>query len=190
MSSQPFSIDLAIRFENESWHDLIPGIEQKAEEVVRCALDRINQELDLALIDRDAKPIVEISLLFTNDEQARELNRNYRGKDQPTNVLSFPDTPLNQSELDDAMRMSEPLLLGDIVLAYETMVREAESQNKGIWNHVAHLITHGVLHLAGFDHMEENEAEEMEKLEITILDSLHIANPYKLFDPSRQETLD
>ncbi|WP_340148763.1 rRNA maturation RNase YbeY [uncultured Sneathiella sp.] len=190
MNNLPFSLDLAISFQNDSWHSLVSDIEQKAEEVVLCALEKICQKLNLPLLDGDVTPIVEISLLFAGDAQVRELNRDYRGKNQPTNVLSFPDTPLDQTELADAMRMSEPLLLGDIVLAQETMVQEARFQNKDVWNHTAHLIAHGVLHLAGFDHMEENEAEEMENLEIMILKSLHIANPYEVSDPPRQETLD
>ena len=189
MTELPFSLDLAIGFQNDSWRNLVPDIEQKAEVVVQCALERICTKLNLPLLDGNAMPIVEISVLFTDDAQVRELNRDYRSKDQPTNVLSFPDTPLDQIELANATKMSEPLLLGDIVLAHETMVREAKAQNKDIWSHTAHLIAHGVLHLAGFDHMEENEAEEMENLEIMILESLHIANPYEVSDSPRQETL-
>ncbi|WP_293962792.1 rRNA maturation RNase YbeY [Sneathiella sp.] len=190
MIELPFSLDLAISFQDDSWRNLVPAIEQKAEVVVQCALESICGKMNLSLLDCDIMPVVEISLLFSDDAQVRELNRDYRGKDQPTNVLSFPDTPLDQIELANATKMSEPLLLGDIVLAHETMVREAKAQNKDIWSHTAHLIAHGVLHLAGFDHMEENEAEEMENLEIMILESLHISNPYEVSDSPRQETLD
>jgi probable rRNA maturation factor len=134
--------------------------------------------------------VVEISLLLTSDAEVQELNREYRGKDRPTNVLSFPDTALDEQGLAEASMMGEPLLLGDIVMARETLVREASEQNKEIQDHLTHLLVHGVLHLAGFDHMEENEAEKMENLEIMILQDLHISNPYLVSDQSRQETPD
>ncbi|MEX0583462.1 MAG: rRNA maturation RNase YbeY, partial [Sneathiella sp.] len=169
MNDLPFSVDLAITFQDLAWHELAPDVEKKAEEIVLVALDKVSREFELEPVAHSDKPTVEISLLFTDNERVQELNRDYRGKNQPTNVLSFPDTPLNQSELADAVKMSEPLMLGDIVIARETMIREANSQNKDILNHIAHMITHGILHLAGFDHMEENEAEAMENLEIMIL---------------------
>ena len=98
----------------------------------------------------------------------QELNRTWRGKDAPTNVLSFP--------LEE--EVSEPGLLGDVVLAYETTLKEAREANLALADHVSHLVVHGVLHLVGFDHEEDEEAERMENLERTALASIGIADPY------------
>ena len=108
----------------------------------------------------------EIAVVLTDDAQVQELNHTFRGKDKPTNVLSFPS-----EEGEDAY--------GDVILAYETVLAEAKEQGKVPLHHVTHLLVHGVLHLLGFDHMEEGEAEEMEILEVKILDVLSIANPYE-----------
>jgi probable rRNA maturation factor len=110
----------------------------------------------------------QVTLLLTDDAEMRVLNRTWRGKDTATNVLSFP--------ANDAIR--EPGLLGDVVLAYETTRKEAREQNIALEDHVAHLVVHGVLHLLGFDHAEDAEAERMENLERTALASLGIADPY------------
>jgi probable rRNA maturation factor len=118
---------------------------------------------------------VEVSILLTNDEEIKDLNRQYRGKDKPTNVLSF------SQEVDlSAMRDLEAcVLLGDIVLSIETIQLEAMQQQKSIHHHLAHLIVHGTLHLLGYDHETDIEAEEMESLEIDILKQHCIANPYE-----------
>jgi probable rRNA maturation factor len=106
----------------------------------------------------------ELSILFTDDAHIQELNRDYRGVDKPTNVLSFPQA-------------SGPLL-GDIVLAYETVLNEAALAGKPFRAHMGHLIVHGFLHLLGLDHVAESEAEEMEALERAALARMGIADPY------------
>jgi len=118
----------------------------------------------------------ELSILLSNDEQVQALNREYRGKDKPTNVLSFP--ALECAAPGHLLLEPGPLHLGDIVLAYGVVAREAQAQGISFDDHLSHLIIHGVLHLIGFDHMENDEAEEMETLEITILKEFGIANPY------------
>ncbi len=106
-----------------------------------------------------------IALVLTDDAEVCELNRDFRGKDAPTNVLSFPS--------------DEEEECGDIIFAAETVQREAEEQGKAFAHHFTHLLVHGVLHLLGYDHLEDAEAEEMEALEICILAQHSIANPYK-----------
>jgi len=125
---------------------------------------------------------VEVSFLFTGDAEVQVLNREYRGKDKPTNVLSFPDTELTQENLAEALTYNEPLVLGDIAFAEETIKTEATEQNKSFLDHATHLTIHGVLHLLGYDHIEEADAEEMEQLEVQILTKLNIDNPYYLSD--------
>ena len=110
----------------------------------------------------------EVAIVLTGDEEMRNLNRTWRGKDAATNVLSFP--------ADDGIR--EPGLLGDVVLAHETTLKEARQQSIAFQDHVSHLVIHGVLHLLGFDHVEDEAAELMENLERTALASLGIADPY------------
>jgi probable rRNA maturation factor len=120
-----------------------------------------------------------ISLLLTDDAAVHALNRTWRGKDNPTNVLSFPATETAEGEVPEAEFDGVPLELGDIALAYETCAREANEQRKRLADHVAHLILHGVLHLLGYDHLDEDEAQRMEALEIRILAGLGIADPYE-----------
>jgi len=111
----------------------------------------------------------ELSIRIVDAEESQQLNSEYRGKDKPTNVLSFPFDVPDGIELD---------LLGDLVICAEVVSREAEEQNKPLFNHWAHMVVHGVLHLLGFDHINDDEAEEMEALESKILASLNIPDPY------------
>lgn len=110
-----------------------------------------------------------VNIVLGNDAEVRELNRDYREKDKPTNVLSFPD-----GETYGGLTS-----YGDIILAYETIEREAVEQGKRLTHHAQHLVVHGVLHLMGYDHEVEGEAEAMEAREIKILSGLAIANPYE-----------
>ena len=113
----------------------------------------------------------EVSLVLADDAMVQELNRDWRGKDKPTNVLSLPGE-------DDFPVPDAPRLLGDIVLAQETVAREALEQSKSFNHHLSHLVVHGMLHLLGYDHIEDDEAEEMEALEIELLAGMGIADPY------------
>jgi probable rRNA maturation factor len=113
----------------------------------------------------------EASVMLTDDAQIQELNRTWRAKDKPTNVLSFP--------APEQPGATGPRHLGDIALAYETLVRESEEESKELAHHFAHLMVHGVLHLLGYDHEVEAEAEIMEGLEVKALATLGIADPYR-----------
>jgi probable rRNA maturation factor len=124
-----------------------------------------------------ANPRLTASLLFTSDAEIRALNREWRGKDKATNVLSFP--MLTRDQLLALPHEGPPEMLGDIALAYETCAREAAEKGIPREHHAAHLIVHGLLHLAGYDHEAgKKDAEAMEKLEIKALALMGIANPY------------
>ena len=124
-----------------------------------------------------ANPRLMVSLLFTSDAEVHALNREWRGRDKPTNVLSFH--MLECEELLDLAPDGPPVMLGDIALAYETCAREAAEKGIPLDHHAAHLIVHGLLHLAGHDHVHsDEEAEAMERLEIAALAKLGIPDPY------------
>ncbi|MDE2444689.1 MAG: rRNA maturation RNase YbeY [Alphaproteobacteria bacterium] len=149
-------LDLAI--EVDAWSS-VPGLELMAEQAVAAALP-------------DSARGKVITLLFSDDATMQDLNRDWRGKDAPTNVLSFP------APEDQVTPPGELELLGDIVLGYETCAREADEAGKPLAEHACHLIVHGVLHLLGYDHIDDKEAEAMEAAEAKILATLGIANPY------------
>lgn len=121
----------------------------------------------------------EISIKLTDDAEVHTLNRDYRGKDKPTNVLSFPMIDGDVAEaLSDMNDEAGELMLGDIILARETCAAEATEKGISFADHAAHLIVHGTLHLLGYDHMVEEEAEAMEAMEVRALATLDIADPY------------
>jgi metalloprotein, YbeY/UPF0054 family len=120
---------------------------------------------------------LEASLLFTSDEEVHQLNREWRQRDKPTNVLSFP--MLEREDLLSLSADGPPEMLGDIALAFETCAREAAEKGIPLEHHATHLIVHGLLHLAGHDHeISDEDAEAMEALETKALARLGIADPY------------
>jgi probable rRNA maturation factor len=124
-----------------------------------------------------ANPRLVASVLFTSDAEVHVLNREWRQRDKPTNVLSFP--MLEREELEGLAPDGPPEMLGDIALACETCAREAAEKGVTLEAHAAHLIVHGLLHLAGHDHVDSDaQAEQMEALETAILAKLGIADPY------------
>jgi len=132
---------------------------------VKAVLRRAVQEAAAALSTRRG----ELAIVLTDDSAIRLLNRQWRGIDRATNVLSFP--------AQDAW--GKPPLVGDIVLAYETIAREAHDEGKPFAHHLAHLAVHGFLHLLGYDHQGNKDAAEMEAIERKILRRLAIADPYR-----------
>lgn len=152
-------IDIDISVEAGDWPD-----EEALRGFASKALDAALAELE---IDGDS----ELSLLFTDDAHIQVLNREWRGKDKATNVLSFP-------AFDVAPGDPFPVMLGDIVLAHETIVGEAGLEQKSLEHHLVHLIVHGLLHLLGYDHETDEEAEEMEAIERRTLARLAIPDPY------------
>ncbi|XKM13082.1 rRNA maturation RNase YbeY [Orbaceae bacterium ac157xtp] len=123
----------------------------------------------LAIILPPFMPQAEITIRIVDENESQELNLRYRHKDKPTNVLSFPfEAPIDM----------ETPLLGDLIICKQVVEKEAQEQHKSLSSHWAHMIVHGCLHLLGYDHIEDEEAEEMEALEIEIMAELGFTNPY------------
>jgi len=156
------AVDVAVSREAGDWDD---DAEWLAERAALSAL--------AVTYDEDEGP-AEMSVVLADDELVHRLNREYRGKDKPTNVLSFALTEAEEPEVGE----DAPILLGDVILAWETVAREAKEQGKTPSDHMTHLVVHGVLHLLGYDHETDDEAEEMEQLEVQVLETLGIADPY------------
>jgi probable rRNA maturation factor len=113
--------------------------------------------------------VYELTVRVVDEEESQSLNHQYRGKDKSTNVLSFP------FEVPEGIELP---LLGDLIICRQVVEKEATEQNKKLFHHWAHMVIHGTLHLRGFDHINEDDAQEMESLEISILEQLDIPNPY------------
>ncbi|MFT5930773.1 MAG: putative rRNA maturation factor [Oceanospirillaceae bacterium] len=143
-------------------------------------LAQLEQWAQLALQTPDSD--AEITIRMVDDAESHELNLQYRGQDKPTNVLSFPFEQPDFNDPELAAEMAAELggsgYLGDLVVNAQLVAQEAVQQHKTVADHWAHLIIHGTLHLQGFDHIEDNEAEAMEALEGQLLATLNIANPY------------
>ena len=149
-------MNLDISIDDKDWTG-VPGLRKLAQSAISATMP-----------DKD----VVVSLLFTSDEKILEINKRWRGKAKATNVLSFPVS----SEIP--VPAGEPRPLGDIVLAFGVVSREALDQKKTLSHHVTHLIVHGLLHLLGYDHEDDGEAEAMEAREIAVLAGLGMENPY------------
>jgi probable rRNA maturation factor len=163
------TLSLSVRIQAKSWRSLAD---------LRA---RIDAAAVAAIAVSPVQPLdgVELSLLLTDDRRIRIVNRDWRGFDKATNVLSFPAAPPD--------RIAQSPMLGDIVLAYETVAREADAEAKTIEDHLSHLVIHGLLHLLGEDHETDADADRMEALEIAALATLGIADPYADLEP-RVET--
>lgn len=122
-----------------------------------------------------SSPSGEIAVVLTDDDAVRALNSRWRGIDKPTNVLSFPAQQPSRAHTADFDEMPS---LGDVVIAYETVAREAEAEGKAFGDHLAHLAVHGFLHLFGYDHHSDAAAQDMERLEARILERLGVPDPY------------
>ena len=147
--------------ETATWAAALPDAETVARHATLTAWQKAG----------DTNRNAEVSIVFGDDDMVQRLNGTYRDQDKPTNVLSFP------ADGDEAPA-GAPCLLGDIVLAYETIAREAQEQDKTLSDHLSHLCVHGMLHLLGYDHQTDDEAEDMEALEVAILAGIGIADPF------------
>lgn len=164
-SAEP-NVAVDILIESEGWR-MLP----EAEDVVRRAI-----AFAAASIVEFRHRNVELSVLLCDDETIARLNSCWRGQQKPTNVLSFPAPP------QGGRAPGEDVPLGDIAIAYETLTREAAESGKTASDHLSHLVVHGFLHLLGYDHHMDDEAERMERLERDILARIGIADPYAACD--------
>lgn len=155
MNSAAMSIDVLIK--DDGWTDW-PEIERLCTVAISHAAKHLGE------IDGD-----EVSIALVSDAEIQALNRDYRGKDKPTNVLSFPNPGPGGA-------------LGDIVIARETVLGESQAKGLEPGHHLTHLLVHGFLHLLGYDHMDDADADEMEALEIRLLAAMNIDNPYETDD--------
>jgi probable rRNA maturation factor len=151
-------MNLAVEIADDRWL-AIADIEAVIEGVVAVCLDADDNR--------------EISVLLANDKEMQILNKQWRGLDKPTNVLSFPSAIL------PGLPKYETIPLGDVILAFETVAQEAEQAGKALVEHASHLIVHGILHLFGYDHISDADATKMENREREILQRLGISDPYQ-----------
>lgn len=121
---------------------------------------------------------LEIAVLLTNDEKMQQLNGEFRDKNKPTNVLSFPDVEIKPRDLLEFLSEKEYIYIGDIAIGYDIVKLEAIEANISMHDHFVHLLVHGILHLIGYDHMNDKDEKEMMDLEIQILQKLGIGSPY------------
>lgn len=143
-------------FLNKDWEGLSPTLEDDISFVLEKTAENLKKDFSKQ----------EVSVVLSTNDAVQNLNRTFRSQDKPTNVLSFPSDEKEE--------------LGDIILAYETVMQEAEESGIFALHHTLHLIVHGFLHLLGYDHEDETDAEYMEALEIQILNELNIKNPYEV----------
>ena len=160
---------LALEIEDPCWTAILPNVAELLEKAIALALAEVD----------DRSRTIEVGVRLVDDGTIQGLNRDWRGRDKPTNVLSFPlgdPAPVGDPALIGDPNW--PWLIGDIVMSFDTMKAEAERDGKPLEHHVVHLAIHAALHLIGHDHEDEAEAEAMEAAEIKLLAGLGIPNPY------------
>ena len=160
------TLEIDVTIDCSQWSNALPEPEACAKNACEAVFQNVKTD--------SSNQSAEVSILLTNDLMMRSLNNEYRNQDKPTNVLSFP------SDSKGGPITNFPILLGDIIVAFETSFNEAFTENKKLSDHLCHLIVHGMLHLMGFDHQVSADADVMEDIEISVLQKLNIANPYEI----------
>ncbi|MDA4846303.1 rRNA maturation RNase YbeY [Hoeflea poritis] len=166
------SIEIQISIEAAGWPE---------PDVLEALCDRVIAAAASYLERYEKQPFpasgCELSLLFADDPAVRAINSRWRSQDKPTNVLSFPAAPVEPGQMPGRM-------LGDVLFAHETVAREAQAMDIPFDNHLIHLLVHGFLHLLGYDHIDDDDAEAMESLETRILAALDLSDPYENTSPA------
>ena len=160
-------------FEDERWQSLA-GIDETLVLKVRDAvLSTIKKEVDFLSLDKN----FVLNLVLSDDQTVHQLNKQFRNIDRPTNVLSFAN--IDDPFFDEILKSAEDIELGDVIMAFETLSKEADELEISLKDHFCHLWVHGMLHILGYDHIKDNERLEMEAREVEILKKLGIENPYQ-----------
>ncbi|WPX95953.1 rRNA maturation RNase YbeY [Candidatus Bandiella euplotis] len=165
----PKLIGVDISVGSSMWASLDFDVHEHCHKVVGAAVSYV-------LNDHNQKSFIEVSLLLANDEHLHDLNKQYRNKDETTNVLSFPFTDASTDELAHMAESGKQLFLGDVAISYERVAQESLQQEKPFIEYFTYILLHGVLHLLGYDHVKEDEAKLMEKTETKIMKSLGFNN--------------
>ena len=167
--------EIYLSLNEPKWEKALPEVATLADHIVSTSVNFVNDKESLNFLV--ASKTLNFNLCLSNDKEIHALNKEFRQIDKPTNVLSFAN--IDDPDFDTQIKSAETIEMGDIIIALETMEKEADEKNISLHDHFCHLLTHGILHLLGYDHIEDNEAEHMEGLEIKILNQLNINNPYE-----------
>lgn len=150
-------------------------------DLINTWVNRDQVTSDAAKTDQDLSPLFEVTVKIVDSDESQALNHQYRGKDYPTNVLSFPNGLIPMlAASPEMLPKNEAIALGDLAICAPIVMQEANDQAKPLYHHWAHLLLHGILHLLGFDHEGNTQAAAMEKIEIQLLSRLAIDNPYEI----------
>ena len=171
-SGNDYTLDIDVDVQDAAWENGIDDLSKMIVQVSRAVLDKVG-------LTKYTNHI-EFSINLTNNDSIQTFNSQYRGKNHPTNTLSFPAQDIVAKELEKFNFNDGFVLLGDIIFARKVIEDEAQTQGKNFENHFAHLLIHGILHLLGHDHQSEKEAMEMENLEVEILSAFNIKSPYEV----------
>ena len=161
---------LNLNIVDKNWKKELPDVRKISEDILSLL---INDKKPSWLQDKE----VLVNLSLSDDNEIRQLNSEFRNLDKPTNVLSFAN--IDDEEFDHYLSSSKQIELGDVIISLQTMLEQSAQEEISLHNHYCHIWVHALLHLLGYDHIEQEEAEEMESEEIRILKTLNIENPYK-----------
>ncbi len=164
------TIKLNVNIEDKHWKQLLPRIEELSQEVLQTTLNFINPSF------LQNKKEISLNLQLSDDKEIQSLNKYFRHLDKATNILSFAN--IDDEDFVNSLDKMETIELGDIIIAFETMEQQSKEQEISFHDHYIHILIHGILHLLGYDHIEEDERQEMEDMEIRILTLFDISNPY------------
>ena len=167
------NFDVFLTVDDSRWTAAIPEIAAVIENVKDVVLQEVSSTVEYLQVNKN----FVANLCLSDDTTVHKLNLEFRGMDKPTNVLSFAN--IDSDDFDDMLEFDDEVEMGDIIIAYETMEREAKEQEVSFEHHFCHLWVHGLLHIIGYDHIEEDERSNMERLETAILAKLNIEDPYK-----------
>ena len=166
------SFDVFFNIEDLRWTAEISDISAIVEAVKKAVLQEVLPDVDFLSLNKD----FTVNLCLSDDKNVHQLNLEFRNMDKPTNVLSFDN--IYGDDFDYMLKFDDTVELGDIIIAFETMLNQAHEQDISLKEHFCHLVAHGFLHILGYDHIEEDDRLEMEEIEIAVLDKLGIKNPY------------